>query len=151
MPISPLTQPWEYDEIAALRWLPQEVCRAFSRFSDRSDDIVAFKYINNGVIEGVGIGKFVHGPVGPCLVIGHLNVKDDCRNRGIGSSLLNHFLEIASYNHAACKLQVTLSNRRARRLYGRFDFSPAPIQEDAGTLWMARAPLSLESAHNAAH
>ena len=130
-----LTQPWEYDEIAELEWVPQSVRNAFSRFSNRTSDIIAFKYINNGIIEGVGIGKFA----GNELVIGHLNVKDGSRNKGIGSGILNHFLEIAVENHVTCRLQVAPSNRKARRLYGRFDFSEEHHSE---TLWMARHPLA---------
>ena len=59
MSICQIMQPWEYDEIAALEWLPQSVRNAFSRFSDRSKNAIAFKYTNNGVVEGVGIGKLV--------------------------------------------------------------------------------------------
>ncbi|HOO82540.1 MAG TPA: GNAT family N-acetyltransferase [Alphaproteobacteria bacterium] len=146
-----LTQPWEYDEIAALNWLPQSVRDAFSRFSDRTKDIIAFKYINNGIIEGVGIAKFKHNRLGTHIVIGHLNVKDGCRGQGIGSALLNHFLEISVQNHVPCRLQVAPFNRGAKRLYGRFDFSVAPDEQDPGTLWMARYPLSFQPAHNAAH
>ncbi len=138
MQICQLTQPWEYDEVADLDWLPQSVRDAFSRFSDRANNIVAFKYINNGHIEGVGIGKLVQNE----LVIGHINVKDNARNNGIGSGLLNHFLEIATQHHVTCRLQVAPSNRKAQRLYGRFDFTAITPDEpqDSQTLWMARKP-----------
>ena len=129
-----LTQPWEYDEIAELDWLPQSVRNAFSRFSDRTDDIIAFKYIHNDLIEGVGIGKFT----GNELVIGHLNVKDGSRNKGIGSGILNHFLDIAAQRRMTCRLQVAPSNLKARRLYRRFDFSAIRDKQAPDTLWMAR-------------
>ena len=134
MSICQIMQPWEYDEIADLDWLPQSVRNAFCRFSDRSKNAIAFKYTNNGVVEGVGIGKLVQNE----LVIGHLNVKDDARNGGIGSGLLNCFLEIASQHHATCRLQVAPSNRKARRLYGRFDFSAVRNEREPKTLWMTR-------------
>lgn len=143
MHICQIKQPWEYDEIAALAWLPHAVRSAFSRFSDRTKDIIAFKYVKNGRIEGVGIGKLKQNHLGKHLVIGHLNVKDGCRSQGIGSALLNHFLEFSTRSHVPCRLQVAPSNYKARRLYGRFDFSVASDEQDPKTLWMARNPSSL--------
>lgn len=140
MLIYQLAQPWEFDEIAALTWLPQSVRDAFSRFSDRTDDIIAFKCVNNERIEGVGIGKFKHNHLGKHIVIGHLNVKDGCRGEGIGSGLLNRFLELSFRSHVPCRLQVAPSNRKARRLYGRFDFSVVPGEQVPKTLWMTRQP-----------
>ncbi|MEM7651176.1 MAG: GNAT family N-acetyltransferase [Pseudomonadota bacterium] len=138
MSVYPISQPWEYDEVAGLNWLPRSVRDAFSRLSNHSDTTIAFKYVHHDMIMGVGIARVKHTSHGPCLLIGHLNVQETYQGKGIGSALLNSFLEIAAKRNIACRLQVAPSNRKAQRLYGRFDFLKARDIAEKNSLWMTR-------------
>jgi predicted N-acetyltransferase YhbS len=79
------------------------------------------------LVGTVRLWNIVAGPGRDALLLGPLAVHPDCRNRGIGTTLMRHAIARARLaGHAAILLVGDLA------YYGRFGFSAAPT----GELWM---------------
>jgi predicted N-acetyltransferase YhbS len=91
-------------------------------------DGLAFVAIEHGrVIGTVRLWHVAAGPARPALLLGPLAVHPDCRNRGIGSALLQRAIrEAKRLGHRVVLLVGDME------FYGRIGFS----SEKTGELWM---------------
>jgi predicted N-acetyltransferase YhbS len=106
----------------------------FSKTSERlregrlPADGLSLVAVDGGRIVGsVRLWHVSAGPGRPALLLGPLAVQPDCRNRGIGSALVEHALGEASRRRASAVLLVGDAP-----YYGRFGFSA----EKTGALWL---------------
>ncbi|MCJ1884676.1 GNAT family N-acetyltransferase [Pseudomonas sp. LA21] len=76
------------------------------------------------IVRGLQLERIICPPPRKTLYLAHLGVTQDLRGEGLGSQLIDHFLQCG--RHAGlpmAALDVSVANPRAQALYERFGFS----------------------------